>query len=171
MGLKKIISVSGMPGLYKVLAQTKSGFIVESLADQKRSHVASTQRISMLEDISVFTKTDDLPLKDVLLRMKEYSAGNMITDPKSDPAELRSFFKNVITDFDEDRVYPSDIKKIIIWFHLVKDDIEKEDEPEVAETIDEKPAEESANNETVEAPVEKETVKKKSTKKSTSKKQ
>jgi hypothetical protein len=151
MSLKGIISISGMPGLYKVLAQTKSGFIVEALSDKKRMPIASTQRISMLEDISVFTTADELPLKEVMLKLIEHAEKNQMADPKSEPAQLRDFFKNIVPDYDAERVYPSDIKKIINWFQLVKDIVAIEDEPEVtaaaeapaAETpAEEKPAKE-----------------------------
>ena len=138
MSLKGIISISGMPGLYKVLAQSKSGFIVESLSDKKRLPVASTQRISMLDDISVFTNTEDLPLKDVLMKMKEYSGTGQLADPKESPDKLKSFFLQIVPDFDSERVYASDIKKMINWFHLVKDIVDIEDETETETVAEEK---------------------------------
>ncbi len=145
MSLKGIISISGMPGLFKVLAQTKSGFIVESLQDKKRMPVSSTQRISMLEDISVYTNTDDLPLKEVMLKLIDHAEKSPLIDPKSDPIKLRDFFKKVVPEYDAERVYPSDIKKIITWFELVKDFVTIADEPEEkteAETASEEVAEE-----------------------------
>ena len=132
MSLKGIISISGMPGLFKVLAQSKSGFIVESLVDKKRMPIASTQRISMLQDITVFTTTDDLPLTDVLLKMITFAEKNPIIDSKSEPARLKEFFSKVVPEFDAEKVYPSDIKKIINWYHLVKDFVAIEDDPEPA---------------------------------------
>jgi len=136
MSLKGIISISGMPGLYKVLAQSKSGFIVESLLDKKRMPVSSTQRISMLQDITIFSTGDDLQLTDVLLKMKDYAEKNTLIDPKSDPAQLKEFFGKVVPDFDAEKVYASDIKKIINWFHLVKDIVAIEDEPEAAAPVE-----------------------------------
>ncbi len=136
MSLKGIISISGMAGLYKVLAQSKSGFIVESLIDKKRMPVSSTQRISMLQDITIFSTGDDLQLTDVLLKMKDYAEKNTLIDPKSDPAKLKEFFGKVVPDFDAEKVYASDIKKIITWFHLVKDVVAIVDEPEVEETVE-----------------------------------
>src|SRR5687768_7968051 len=130
MSLKGIIAISGVPGLYKVLTQTKSGFIVESLADKKRMPVSSTQRISMLEDISVFTTADDLPLKEVMLKLIELEEKKQLIDPKSEPGELREFFRKVVADYDTERVYPSDIKKILTWFQLLKEIVLIEDEPE-----------------------------------------
>lgn len=130
MSLKGIISISGMPGLYKVLAQSKSGFIVESLTDKKRIPVAATQRISMLDDISVFTTADDIPLRTVLMTMKDFAETNTIADPKLDPSKLKDFFLKIVPEFDSERVYASDIKKMINWFFLVKDIVAIEDEPE-----------------------------------------
>lgn len=134
MGLRGVLAVSGMPGLYKVLAQTKSGFIVESLTDKKRLPVSATQRVSMLEDISVFTQGDDMPLKEVFLKMKEYCASNEIIDAKADPNKLKDFLGKVVPDYDTERVYPSDIKKMISWFHLVKDFVDIADEEDSGET-------------------------------------
>lgn len=141
MSLKGIISISGVSGLYKVIAQTKSGFIVESLSDKKRMPVASTQRISMLEDISVFTTADDLPLKEVMLKFLEHAEKNKIADPKSEPVKLREFFVKIVPEYDAERVYPSDIKKIITWFDLVKDFVAVEDEPEEKSVAEEKEVE------------------------------
>ena len=134
MSLKGIISIAGMPGLFKVLAQSKSGFIVESLGDKKRMPVSSSQRISMLEDISVFTMADDLPLTEVMLKMKDAASSNPPVDAKSDPNKLREYFRTIVADFDSERVYPSDIKKIITWFHLVKYIVDIPDEPEATAT-------------------------------------
>lgn len=127
MSLKGIIAVTGMPGLYKVLTQTKTGFIVESLTDQKRLPVSATQRVSMLEEISVYTTTGDMPLTEVLLKMKEYGATSDIADAKADPGLLKEFMGKVIPEFDSERVYASDIRKMILWFHLVKDFLDKEE--------------------------------------------
>ncbi len=161
MSLKGIISIAGFPGLYKVLAQSKSGFIVESLSDKKRLPVSSTQRISMLEDISVFTLSDDLPLTQVLLKMKDSEASNPPVDPKSDPNKLRDYFRSLISDFDSERVYPSDIKKIITWYHLVKDIVDIPDPEEQAEETAPEPAKEviEAAAETAEAPKKKRATK------------
>jgi uncharacterized protein DUF6852/uncharacterized protein DUF5606 len=126
MSLKKIISVGGMSGLYKVITQTKTGFVIESLNDQKRTIVQSTQKISTLEDISIYTVSGEKPLKDVLLLMKEKE--NIPVHPKSEPGELKKFFKTIVPDYDEERVYVSDIKKIILWYGLLKEIINQKDE-------------------------------------------
>ncbi len=123
MDLKGIISVSGMSGLYKVIAQTKNGFIIESLADKKRSPIHSSNRVSALEDISVFKVDGDIPLTDIFKQIKEKKGDDFSYDPKSDNKTLKDYFKVLIPNFDEDRVYISDIKKILSWYVLLKDQI------------------------------------------------
>ncbi len=134
MSLKGIMAISGMPGLFKVVAQTKNGFIVESLTDKKRLPVDATKQISMLEDISIYTQSDDLPLKEVFGKMKDFAGNGTIVNAKADAKELKSFFKSIVPEFDENRVYQSDIRKMINWFHLVKD-LPEEAETENTETV------------------------------------
>ncbi len=123
MDLKGIISVSGMSGLYRVIAQTKNGFIIESLADKKRSPIHSSNRVSALEDISVFKVDGDIPLTDVFKQIKEKKGEAFSYDPKADNKVLKDYFKTLVPDFDENRVYISDIKKILSWFLLLKEQI------------------------------------------------
>lgn len=137
MSLKGIMSIAGMSGLFKLVAQTKTGFIVESLSDKKRHPISASQKISMLEDISVFTKGGDMPLKEVFLKMKDHDAEASTIDPKGSPEALKKFFKLVLPDFDEDRVYSSDIKKMTSWYPLIKDLVSMEDpKEETSETSD-----------------------------------
>src|SRR4051812_34660507 len=105
MSLKGIMSIAGMSGLYKLVAQTKAGFVVESLTDKKRYPVNASQKISMLDDISVFTRGGDMPLKDVLLKMKEHDETVNKADPKGSPEELKKTMKAVLPEYDEERVY------------------------------------------------------------------
>lgn len=119
MNLTGIIYIAGMSGLFKVIAQTKNGFVVESLIDQKRMPISSSQRVSSLEDISIFTKGENMPLADVLTKIKENSA--TLIDTKSDSKTLRSYFKTIVPDYDEEKVYDSDIKKLLTWYSLLKD--------------------------------------------------
>jgi hypothetical protein len=128
MGLKGIIAVSGMPGLYKVLAQNKSGFIVESLVDKKRQPVSASQRISMLEDITVYMLEDDITLKEVFMKMKSFAEGGALPDSKSDEKQLRKIFGEIVVGFDSERVYTSDIRKMFAWYQLVKDVVATPDE-------------------------------------------
>ncbi len=130
MSLDKILSISGLPGLYKLLSRSKSGFIVESIEDKKRMMVNANQRISMISDISIYTSSEDKPLKDVLWSMKEKYGEQLPVNGKSVPDELKKFLAEVLPEYDRDRVYVSDIKKIVNWFFILKDIIEKEPEAE-----------------------------------------
>ena len=120
MNVEGIISVSGKPGLYKVLGQTKNGVIVESLMDGKKSAISSTSKMSALQDIAIYTYTEELPLVDVLdkIRVKENGAPSI--GHKSSAAVLSEYFKEVLADYDEDRVYTSDIKKVISWYNTLQ---------------------------------------------------
>ncbi len=117
MDLSKIMTISGKGGLFTLVAQTKTGAIVESMTDGKRFPVFTHEKMSSLEEISVFTTGEDAPLKDVLKKMYEKQEGKAAIDPKSDGAILRQFFAEVLPEFDQDRVYTSDIKKIIAWYN------------------------------------------------------
>ena len=120
MNVEGIISVSGKPGLYKVLGQTKNGVIVESLMDGKKSAMSSTSKMSALQDIAIYTYTEELPLVDVLdkIRVKENGAPSI--GHKSSAAVLSEYFKDILEDYDEDRVYTSDIKKVISWYNTLQ---------------------------------------------------
>jgi hypothetical protein len=129
MDLSKIIAISGYPGLFKVVAQAHNGIIVESLIDKKRMQAFSTFKISALEDISIFTTGDDMPLKDVLKKMYETEKGQASIDPKAANEDLKSYLKNVLPNYDNERVHVSDIKKLITWYNLLeKNDLLKETE-------------------------------------------
>ena len=120
MNVEGIISVSGKPGLYKVLGQTKNGVIVESLIDGKKSAMSSTSKISALQDIAIYTYTEELPLADVLDRIRVKENGAPSIAHKSSTAVLSEYFKEVLADYDEDRVYISDIKKVISWYNTLQ---------------------------------------------------
>ena len=131
MSLAKIISIPGSPGLYKMVAQMRNGgYIVESLTDSRRIPVSNTQRIVMLEDISVYTTEGDIPLNDVFLKMKENDAECLNAVKTADSSEQKAALKKAVPDFDEERVHDSDIKKMFSWYPMVKDMVEKEPEPE-----------------------------------------
>ncbi len=135
MDLTGIFTIGGKPGLQKLVAQSPNGVIVESLKDGKRFNAYSSYKISSLEDISVYSVTDDIPLKDVLTSMGEQNGFSVFEVPGKDA--LSSEFKKYI-DYDEDRVYVSDIKKIFGWYNLlveggfiVKEATKKEEVKEV----------------------------------------
>ncbi len=119
MNLQAIVAVSGKPGLWKALVQNKTGFILESLDAQKTKMVAnlSTAKMAALDEITVFGEDDDIKLTDIFEQMKSASS---VPDAKADGKALRSFFREVAPDHDEERVYSSDIKKIITWFNILK---------------------------------------------------
>ncbi|MDF3078092.1 MAG: hypothetical protein K0S09_1981 [Sphingobacteriaceae bacterium] len=120
MNLRGLVSVSGKPGLYKLLAQNKSGFVLESLDAQKLKLVVnmSTAKLASLEDITVFGDDEDLRLMDIFENMKNAPS---IPDAKEDGKKLRDFFREVAPGHDEERVYASDMKKIINWFNIIKE--------------------------------------------------
>jgi hypothetical protein len=119
MDLSKILSISGKGGLFKVVSQAKSAVIVESLLDGKRFPAFGHEKISSLEEISVFTTGEDKPLKDIFKAIFEKLEGKPAIDAKSDNKALRQFFLEMIPDFDQERVYTSDIKKMVAWYNLL----------------------------------------------------
>jgi len=121
MNLRGLVSVSGKPGLFKLIGQNKSGFVLETLDEQKNKIVVniSTAKMASLEDITVFGDTADLKLSDIFLKMKDSKS---LPDAKTaDGNALRTFFTEVAPDHDQERVYASDMKKIINWFTIIKD--------------------------------------------------
>ena len=119
MDLSGVISISGRPGLYKVIAQGKNSIIVESLTDKKRFPAYSTDRISALEDISIYTIDDDKPLADILSDIYTKQEGKEGPSHKDDISTLTDYFSEILPDYDEERVYPSDIKKLFQWYNLL----------------------------------------------------
>lgn len=119
MDLSKILSIAGKGGLFKVVSQGKNSVIVESLQDKKRIPAFGHEKISSLEEIAVFTNGEDMPLKDVFKAIFEKMEGKEAIDHKSDNAALKKFFLEIIPDYDQERVYVSDIKKIINWYNLL----------------------------------------------------
>jgi hypothetical protein len=171
MSFEKIISIPGLSGLFKMVAQMRNGgFVVEALADGRRMPVSSMQRIIMLKDIAVYTVEDDMPLYYVFKKMKEQDAVASAVSSKAEPADLKATLKKILPEFDEERVHASDIRKMFIWYKLVKDivgspEAEKAMQAElegVGESTESTP--EAAEGVEV-APVAEEPVKKKTTRK------
>ena len=119
MDLKDILAISGKQGLFKNIGQSKNGVIVESLTDGKRFPAFAHERISSLAEISVFTLEEDIPLQDVFKKIYEKYDGKEAIDPKSGGEELKAFMREVLPEYDEDRVYVSDIKKMVTWYNLL----------------------------------------------------
>lgn len=123
MELKDLASISGKGGLFKVLKPGKAGMILESLEDPKTRLVANPNlKLSLLDEISIYTRTKDgtTALGDVLKKIHKEFPGELGIDSNSDPAELRAFLKSVLPEYDEERVYVSDIKKLVKWFEVIR---------------------------------------------------
>lgn len=134
MDLSEILSIAGKPGLFKLVAKSKNNVIVESMNDKKRFPVFATDRMSSLEEISVFTEGENIPLKDILRKMKDKHNGGTSIDSNSDGNVLREYFEEIVPDYDRERVYNSDIKKIISWYNLlVTEDLLDFKEEEITE--------------------------------------
>lgn len=114
--LKGILSISGQPGLFKLVAETKNSIIVESLITGKRMPAYSTSKISSLSDISIFTESGEILLTDLLKKIKE--SGKTVSS-KASANEIKALFGEVLPDYDKDRVYVSDMKKVIQWYELL----------------------------------------------------
>lgn len=118
MNLRGIVAVSGKPGLYKVIGQNKAGFVLESLDEAKNKTVINgNAKVAALQEITVYGQSDDLQLKGILAKMGENLSS--VPDPKADNKVLKDYFKAVAPDHDDERVYVSDIKKIVSWVKLL----------------------------------------------------
>ncbi|MFL0684009.1 MAG: DUF5606 domain-containing protein [Algoriphagus aquaeductus] len=135
MNFKDIATVAGKPGLYKILKPTRSGVILESLDEKKAKLVAGmSMRVSILSDISIYTMTEEgaEPLESVMKKIEAEYKGDTGVDASSSDAELRAFLKSVLPEFDQERVYVSDIKKLNAWYQIIRKSI-----PEVLEETNE----------------------------------
>jgi hypothetical protein len=130
--LKGILAISGQSGLFKVLSEGKNSVIVESLLTGKRSTVYTDAKMSALEDIAIYTSQEDLPLRKVFKKIADKENGGRAMDAKNSPEELKKYFAEVLPDFDKEKVYFSDIKKVISWYNLLQDKgmLDLEDEQE-----------------------------------------
>lgn len=119
MELKEILAISGQPGLYKYVAQSTHGVIVESLLDGRRMNASATSKVSSLTEISMFTEGDDIPLADVFTKIYAHTGGREAVSPKESPEKLKACFAEVLPDYDRDRVHVSDIKKCFAWYNIL----------------------------------------------------
>ena len=136
MSLDKIVSISGKPGLYHLRAQTRSGFIAESLTDGKKIPVGLRHNVSVLSEIFIYTLDGEEPLREVFAKISEKEDGGKAIDHKVSKDELEAYFFDVLPNFDEDRVYASDIKKVIQWYNLLQaNDLIESQTEEVADAV------------------------------------
>jgi hypothetical protein len=119
MSLEKILAISGKPGLYELKVQTRSGFLAESLADGKKLNVGLQNNVSLLSEISVYTYEGEKPLGEILKAIATKEDNKEAISHKEDKAKLEAYFSEVVPDYDTDRVYASDIKKIINWYNML----------------------------------------------------
>ena len=144
--LKGILSVSGQSGLFKMVAESKNNIIVESLETLKRMPVHSTSKVSALEDIAIYTENGDVPLKDIFKLISVKENGGQALSPKSSVNELKAYFEKIVPDYDKDRVYISDIKKVLLWYNTLQknellDFTETDEESKEADSVESKSTE------------------------------
>ena len=136
--LKTILSIAGKPGLYRLVSHGNNMLIVESLTDKKRIPAYAKDKVISLGDIAMYTDAEEVPLHEVLTNLKNKENGAKASiSTSAKPEELRKFFAEVLPNFDRERVYPSDIKKLISWYNLLIEagitDFTPEEEPETTE--------------------------------------
>jgi hypothetical protein len=119
MSLEKVLSIAGKPGLYKLKTQTRAGFLAESLLDGKTINVSGRHNVSLLSEIAIYTLTEEVPLRKVFEKISEKEGGKEAIGHKASKEELEEYFFGVMPDYDEDRVYASDIKKVVQWYNLL----------------------------------------------------
>ena len=121
MKISEVLAISGKPGLFKVLASSAKNLVVESMLDGKRTSVPGSIRVSSLNDITMYTLKDDVPLQEILLKMHKKSKGAAVLSHNSTPQEIKDFVDSVITNLDHDRVYSSDLRKLVQWYNILID--------------------------------------------------
>ena len=147
MNVEKILAISGKPGLFELKVQTRSGFVAESMIDGKRITVSMRSNVSLLSEISMYTHSEEKPLVEIMraIAIKE-NEGPAISH-KEDNSKLLEYFKQIVPDYDEDRVYPSDIKKVLNWYNMLQaKGLVSKDEPKIenAESVKEQVVKEVA---------------------------
>lgn len=145
--LKDILAISGQPGLYKLVSNTKNGIIVENLETHKRMPAYSTSKVSALNDIAIYTVDgEDKPLIEVFNHIRNKENGGQAIESKSSNQELKAYFESIMPEYDQERVYVSDMKKVVQWYNIIQklDMLHLLDEKDETET---NPTEESSKKE------------------------
>jgi hypothetical protein len=120
MNLEKILAISGKPGLYVLRVQTRTGFVAESLLDGKKITVNLKSNVSLLSEISIYTYEGEKPLAEIMQKIADKENKGQAISHKEDNATLTAYFKEILPDYDEERVYPSDIKKVLNWYNMLQ---------------------------------------------------
>ncbi len=147
MNLEKILAISGKPGLFVLKVQTRTGFVAESLLDGKRITVNLKNNVSLLSEISIYTYEGEKPLAEIMSNIAKKEDKGQAISHKEDNATLTAYFKEILPDYDEERVYPSDIKKVLNWYNLLQNKglvtdeapVAQSQEVSVVDEIEEKP--------------------------------
>jgi hypothetical protein len=141
MFLEGILAISGQPGLFKLVSKGKNSVIVESLSTGKRMPAFATSRISTLEDVAIYTYDEDIALREVFVKMFEKYEGKTVLNAKASNKELMEVLESVLPDFDKERVYVSDAKKLVSWYNtliehkiLIKENIKAEETEKTEES-------------------------------------
>lgn len=143
MNLDKILAISGKPGLYVLKVQTRSGFVAESLIDGKKITVGLRSNVSLLSEISMYTHNEEKPLAEVMRNIAVKEDNGPALSHKEDNAKLIEYFREVLPEYDEERVYPSDIKKVLNWYNMLQaKGMVSQEAPAKVESEAETPAEE-----------------------------
>jgi hypothetical protein len=170
MIIQEIIAIAGKPGLYRILVTNRSNLVVESMLDRKRVSIPGTSRISSLADITMYTTGEDVLLMDVLNRMNEHVGANDAPNVKGDAQATRDFVDEVIPELDHERVYNSDLKKLVQWFKILKENNafpleqeaeEEEEAPKAEEPKAEEPKKKAAKKPAAKKPAAKKAAAKK----------
>lgn len=151
MKLKDILAISGKPGLYQFISQGRNGIIVEGFATKKRMAVNAATKVSSLEDIAVYTETEEVPLRDIFKSTHKLEDGKQTVSSKASNDELKAKFEEIVPEYDRDRVYVSDIKKILSWYNILmefdlfdpNEEVEEEEKEDAADSTEEKKTEET----------------------------
>lgn len=141
MDLTKIIAIAGKPGLYKLVSQAKGGFIVEDLNKGKKMAISAQNNVSLLENVAIYGVADEYPLKDVFTKIYKKEDGGPTIHHKESGADLREYIAEVLPEYDEDRVYDSDLRKLFQWYNILQEKglvtPEPEEEAEAENSADE----------------------------------
>ncbi|HYX09558.1 MAG TPA: DUF5606 domain-containing protein [Bacteroidales bacterium] len=147
MKLKDILSISGHGGLFKFVSQGRNGIIVEGIEDKKRIHAHASAKISALEDIAIYTDDEEVALGEVFNRIYEKENGQPTISHKSSNEELKKYFAEILPQYDEERVYVSDMKKVFNWYNILqRNDMLIEDDEENKNDDENVTSEEERNN-------------------------
>ncbi len=139
MSLKDILAISGYSGLYRFISQGRNGVIVEGLIDKKRMNATGSARVSALEDIAIYTDDKEVPLKEIFRKIYQKENGGQTIDPKLATDKLKKYFEEILPEYDREKVYSSDIKKVFTWYNILLDlkMIDLEEDPKVPEVLTE----------------------------------